>query len=188
MLAQSRINITLPRCSPHVANDLVDGITKALTGSGVSATNLHVHPIDSATQRGLFIEPRFLRVDINFEHESVHVPNEESGLVRPPTPREQLGKYLVGANEIFASRRYNEFKKLLDDSASNIIDVDVQDAQSMLIPHAGMMFFFKPDGDDAYLESISTWEMGDVLLFEEFVHRMIFVPDYVPDTYFIFHR
>lgn len=187
MLAQARINLTLPRCSPHVANDLVDGITKALVGSGVNATNIHV--IGTATQRGLFIEPRFLRFDIHFGHVPVHDTIEGGGVVRPPTPRERLGKYLVGVNEIYAAQMYNAFKQLLDDSASDVINVDVQDAQSMLIPHAGKMFFFKPtEGDDAYLESISTWEMGDVLLFEEFVHRMIFVPDYVPDTYFIFHR
>lgn len=183
MLVKSRIQISLPKCSPHVANDLVAGITSALVGSGVNGANVHI--TGGATQRGMFIEPRFMEFDVRFGSNEI---SEVGDLVRPPTPREQLGKYLVGANEIFAARRYNEFKKLLDESASDVINVDVQDAQSMLIPHAGMMFFFKPDGDDAYLESISTWEMGDVLLFEEFVHRMIFVPDYVPDTYFIFHR
>ena len=167
MLAKSRINITLPHCSPHVANDLVAGITNALVASGVNAAN----------------------VDINFGHASVHVPIEGGGLVRPPTPRERLDKYLVGVNETYAGQMYNAFKQLLDDSGGDVINVDAHDAQSILIPHAGKMFFFKPtEGDDAYLESISTWEMGDVLLFEEFVHRMIFVPDYVPDTYFIFHR
>lgn len=184
MLVKSRIQISLPKCSPHVANDLVDGITKALVSSGVNSVNIHV--TGTPTQRGMFIEPRFMEFDVRFG--SIEI-SEVGDLVRPPTPRERLGKYLVGVNEIYAAHMYNEFKKLLDDSASDIINVDVQDAQSLLIPHAGKMFFFKPtDGDDAYLESISTWEMGDVLLLEEFVHWMIFVPDYVPDTYFIFNR
>lgn len=184
MLVKSRIQISLPKCSPHVANDLVAGITTALVGSGVNGANVHI--TGTSTQRGMFIEPRFMEFDVRFG--SIEI-NEVGDLVRPPTPREKLGKYLIGVNEIYAAQMYNAFKQLLDDSASDVINVDVQDAQSMLIPHAGKMFFFKPtENDDAYLESISTWEMGDVLLFEEFVHRMIFVPDYVPDTYFIFNR